>query len=72
MAGKFAAKAGAFGTAGAISVNSADTAETVPHGWAPGWIWATRSRDNSRCGFVGGGSGGVNGPNVSFVSACRR
>jgi hypothetical protein len=58
--------------AGATSVYSADAAETVPGGWAPEWIWATRSRGGGRCGFAGGGFGGVDGPVVSFVSACGR
>jgi hypothetical protein len=58
--------------AGAISVDASDTAQTRPGGWAPDWIWGIASPGGSRCGFTGGGGGGVNGPDVSFVSACGR
>ena len=58
----------------ALSVDAANTAETRPRGWAPEWIWGLDrgGSGGSACGFQGGGGGGVNGPDVSFVSACGR
>ena len=61
---------------GATSVNSAELDTTASaNRMAPNWTW-TGSRwegpGGSRCGGSGGGFGGVNGPDISFVSVCRR
>jgi hypothetical protein len=59
---------------GGTSINSAEQDTTVAADrMTPDWTW-TGSRwegpGGSRCGGSGGGSGGVDGPDISFVSVC--
>jgi hypothetical protein len=59
---------------GATSVYSAenDTSRSGG-GMAPDWTWTGskwQGPGGSRCGGSGGGFGGVNGPDISFVSVC--
>ncbi|HEY2354231.1 MAG TPA: hypothetical protein VGH79_04950 [Gaiellaceae bacterium] len=60
---------------GATSVNSAqtDTTRSGQRGFIPAWTWTGTTwepADGVRCGGSDGGSGGVNGPDVRFVSFC--
>jgi hypothetical protein len=58
-----------------LSVYSAEAAETRSGGWAPDWMWTSsggRRSGGGQCGFTGGGFGGADGPDVYFVSGCRR
>ena len=60
---------------GARSVYSADSAETRSGGRAPDFAWTSSGGQytgGGQCGFTGGGFGGLDGPTVTFVSACGR
>jgi hypothetical protein len=61
---------------GATSVESAETDTTRSgRGMAPSWDWTGSTwepGDTSLCGGSDGGFGGVNGPEVRFVSFCGR
>ena len=61
---------------GAKSVYSAEADATMSADhMAPDWTWTGsewQGPGGSRCGGSGGGFGGVNGPDISFVSVCRR
>ena len=61
---------------GATSVYSAEN-ETGRSGGgrAPDWTWSSsgpRRSGDSQCGFSGGGFGGLDGPDVYFLSGCGR
>jgi hypothetical protein len=61
---------------GATSVYSAEQDATVSaNRMAPDWAWTGSKWEGpggSRCGGSGAGFGGVDGPDVSFVSVCGR